>query len=177
MVDNMLDQLSKLKSGDIVERRKELQNQIVLIERKVEQFLDRIAAADSAILITSYERQIKTLEEQRLVLQERIQKCGEFDSTVTETARTAFQFFAKPYHRWVSGDISVKRLVLKTTFACPLAYDRKEGYRTAALSLPFSLFREFSDTKSEVVLATGIEPVWGNPRRIFLPTTALAATR
>ena len=105
MVDNMLDQLSKLKSGDIVERRKELQNQILLIERKVEQFLDRIAAADSAILITSYERQIKTLEEQRLVLQERIQKCGEFDSTVTETARTAFQFFAKPYHRWVSGDI------------------------------------------------------------------------
>ena len=110
------------------------------------------------ILITSYERQIKTLEEQRLVLPERIQKCGEFDSTVTETARTAFQFFEKPCQRLVSGDISVKRLVLKTTFARPLAYDRKEGYRTAALSLPFSLFREFSDTKSEVVPRAGLEP-------------------
>ncbi len=112
----------------------------------------------SAILITSNKRQIKTLEEQRLVLQERIQKCGEFDSTVTETARTAFQFFAKPYQRWVSGDISVKRLVLKTTFARPLTYDRKEGYRTKALSLPFSLFREFSDTESEVVPRKGLEP-------------------
>jgi site-specific DNA recombinase len=167
MVDNMLDQLSKLKSGDIVERRKELQNQILLIERKVEQFLDRIAAADSTILITSYERQIKTLEEQRLFLQERIQKCGEFDSTVAETARTAFQFFAKPYHRWVSGDISVKRLVLKTTFARPLTYDRKEGYRTAALSLPFSLFREFSDTKSEVVPPAGIEPALDYSKQIL----------
>lgn len=56
MVDNTLDHLSKLKSRDIVERRKELQNQIPLIERKVERFLDRIAAANSAILITSYER-------------------------------------------------------------------------------------------------------------------------
>ena len=158
MVNDMLDQLSNNKSGNIVERRRELQHQISLIERKVEQFLDRIAVADSDILMTSYERQIKTLEEQRLVLQERIEKCGAFDRAVDKTARTAFQFFAKPYERWVCGDIRVRRLVLKTTFARPLAYDRKEGYRTAALSLPFSLFREFSDTKSEVVPMRGLEP-------------------
>lgn len=158
MVDDMIGKLSHLKAGDVVEQRRELQHQIDLIEKKVEQFLDRIAVADSTILITSYERQIKNLEEQRVVLQEKMQNCGEFDKAVDETARTAFRFFAKPYQLWVSGDITTKRLVLKATFARPLAYDRKEGYRTAALSLPFSLLREFSDTKSGLVPPVGLEP-------------------
>lgn len=155
MLDDMVGQLSDVKGGDVVEHRRELQHQIAIIERKTEQFLDRIAVADSMVLIASYERQIKNLEEQRVVLQEKIQKCGEFDKAVDETARTALRFFAKPYQLWISGDIKIQRLVLKATFSRPLAYYRKEGYRTADLSLPFSLLREFSDTKSGLVHQRG----------------------
>ncbi len=158
MLDDMVGQLSDLKGSDVVEHRRELQHQIAVIERKTEQFLDRIAAADSMTLITSYERQIKNLEEQRVVLQEKIQKCGQFDNAVDETARTALRFFAKPHQLWLSGDIKIQRLVLKATFSRPLAYYRKEGYRTADLSLPFSLLREFSDAKSELVPTRGLEP-------------------
>ncbi len=158
MLDDMIGQLSELKGGDVVEHRRELQHQIAVIERKTEQFLDRIAVADSMTLITSYERQITNLEEQRVVLQEKIQKCGEYNIAVDDTARTALRFFAKPHELWLSGDIKTQRLVLKATFSRPLAYYRKEGYRTADLSLPFSLLREFSDTKSGLVPPVGLEP-------------------
>ncbi|MCC7259845.1 MAG: recombinase zinc beta ribbon domain-containing protein [Alphaproteobacteria bacterium] len=158
MVDEMIEKLSGMWADQNGERLRELRHQVRLVETKVEQFLDRIAVADSAILITSYERQIKNLEEQRLVLRERIQKCGTVDRQVGETARTALQFLAKPYERWVSGDLPTRRLVLKATFARPLAYHRKEGYRTAALSLPFSLLRGFSDNESVLVPRRGLEP-------------------
>ncbi len=138
--------------------REELLNQKRLVERKVDQFLDRVATADSAILVTSYERQIKLLEEQRIVLDDKIKNCGRVDDNFEELARTTFQFLANPHKYWLNGDLMGKRRLLKATFTHPLAYNRNRGYRTAAISLPFSVLREFSEGDSEVVPLVGLEP-------------------
>ena len=169
IVDDMMEQLLDMKAGRFKEQAKELKSQSQMVDRKLEQFLDRIAVADSPILITSYERQIKQLEQQRIFLQEKIQKCGTVDQTLKKTARTAFEYIANPYERWVSGDLATKRMVLKATFARPLAYHRKEGYRTAAFSLPFLLLRDFSDNESELVLSVGLEPTLDCSKRILSP--------
>lgn len=167
MADKMVKILKDTKASQHGENLSDLKNQFQLIDRKIEQFLDRIVVADSQILITSYERQIKQLEQDRVLIQEKLDKCGRVDSTLEETARTAFEFLANPYERWVSGDLKTKRLVLKATFSRPLAYHRRHGYRTAALSLPFLLCREFSDTKSELVPTAGLEPARSYDQQIL----------
>jgi hypothetical protein len=153
----VLDTYQK-RNEDSGSYRNDLEYQKRLVERKVEQFLDRVVATDNMVLITNYERQIKMLEEQRLVYEDKIKNCGRVIENFEELARTTFQFLANPHEYWLRGDLHGKRRLLKATFTHPLAYNRNRGYRTAAISLPFSVLREFSDSESEVVPPVGIEP-------------------
>ena len=109
-------------------------------------------------MVTSYERQIKLLEEQRIMLEDKIKNCGRVDDNFEELARTTFQFLANPHKYRISGDLIGKRRLLKATFTHPLAYNRNRKYRTAAISLPFSVLREFLEGDSEVVPLAGLEP-------------------
>lgn len=128
-------------------------------QQKVDQFLDRIAALDiSPTLLTAYERQIKQLEEQRIMLDEKIKNCGRVDESFDQINRTALDFVANPHKYWASGDLSAKRMVLRATFQRPLAYHRNEGYRTAALSQPFLLLRDFTSPQLRMVGDEGLEP-------------------
>ena len=129
--------------------------------------MERVVAADSAILIPTYERQIKQLEEECILIEEKIKKCGTMDTSFEEVNRTAKEFLANPYDFCGMAYLSGKRLVLKVTFPHPLAYHQKDGYRTAALALPFAVLRDFSNGKSGMVEPGGIEP----------PTSCLQSTR
>jgi hypothetical protein len=51
------------------------------------------------------------------------------------------QIITNPWKLWASGDITLRRLVLKLAFAERLAYCRKAGPRTAELSMPFNALR------------------------------------
>jgi hypothetical protein len=80
-----------------------------------------------AALIAAYERQVRQLEEQRIILEEKIRNCGTVDDSFDEINRTALEFIRNPHDYWVSSPIERKRLVLKATFARPLACHRNEG--------------------------------------------------
>ena len=127
-----------------------------VIEIKIAQLVDRVVATHSSILVTTYERQIKELEEKRILTDERIQNCGRIDGSYGSINRTFLEFLQNPHEYWASADLEGKRTVLKVTFARPLAYSKKEGFRTPALSLPFSVLRDFSDLKSGLVVPRGL---------------------
>lgn len=105
-------QAKDIKFGNYEEILDNMKKEKQLIERKIEQFLERIVNTDSQILINTYERQIKQLEEQRIITEEKICNCG-------------------------------------TT---PDNFEKIN--RTATLSLPFSVLRDFSTPKSKMVEAT-----------------------
>ena len=135
-----------------------LQNEMKAIEYKVEQFLNRIVETDSSTLITTYEKQVRKLEEKKIELSEKIQKCGRPLQTFDETFRTAFGFLSNPCKLWESDRLEDKRSVLKLVFAESLPYYRNEGFRTAAMSLPFSLLSDLKGGNNELVGRLGIEP-------------------
>ena len=157
IVEDMVVQARDIKFRNHFEILDNLKVEKQLVDRKLDQFLERIVQADSAALITAYERQVRQLEEQRIILEEKIRNCGTVDDSFDEINRTALEFIKNPHKRWASADLSGTRLVLKATFARPLAYHRKEGYRTAALSLPFLVLREFSAGKSNMVELRRVE--------------------
>jgi site-specific DNA recombinase len=158
MVEKMLDKAKEFRSVNFEEMLSSLKKEKQVIEKKVEQFLDRIVSADSAVLITAYERQIKQLEEQKLLVEEKIQKYSKVGKNPDEINRTALDFIQNPYKYWACGGLSGKRTVLNATFSRPLVYSKNEGYRTAALSLPFRIIRDLSEHSSELVLLVGLEP-------------------
>jgi site-specific DNA recombinase len=49
----------------------EYKTQLIVVERKVEQFLDRIADSDVPAIVKTYEDRIRTLEAEKAVLQEK----------------------------------------------------------------------------------------------------------
>ena len=65
-----------------------IRRDMIQIERKTEQFFDRIVESDSHTLITAYEKKIRQLEKEKSRLDENIAKCGRPLTPFDETFRT-----------------------------------------------------------------------------------------
>ncbi len=135
-----------------------LQQELRVVERKVEQLLDRIVDATSASVVAAYERRIKDLETQSAVMRDRIANSGKPLRSFGETYRTAFGFLANPCKLWQSDRIEDRRAVLKLVFQDRLPYVRGEGYRTAKISMPFRLLGDSNMIENGMVPRGGIEP-------------------
>ena len=140
------------------DRAKAARAEIARIERQTGQVMERILQADNPALIAAYEDQIGKLAEMKASLEAQAKRpskpLGDFD----DTFRTACAFLANPCNLWASDRLADKRLVLSLAFDGHLAYDRKEGFRTAILSLPFKALAGFSRPECGLVEPKGVEP-------------------
>jgi site-specific DNA recombinase len=122
-----------------VDMARTLKAELAQVERQAEQLLDLIVEASIPSVRAAYEKRIGKLEEQKLVISERIANCGRpmpgFDSAL----RTGMDFLASPWRIWTSGSFEHKRLVLKLALAERMGWSRNEGLRTVNLTLPFRL--------------------------------------
>ena len=135
-----------------------MRREIIKIDRKSEQFMDRVVEADSPTLITAYEKKIRKLEEEKIRLDEKIAKCGRPLQSFDETFQTALSFLENPQILWQSGSVEHQRTLLKLGFSDNLIYCKKEGFQTPAKAYPFWLIGHFCDGKYEMVEPVGLEP-------------------
>jgi site-specific DNA recombinase len=122
-MQQIIDELRDKKTKHFKDYLGDLENQVVLIDRKVEQLVERIMAADSQTLINTYERQMKQMEEQRIIFKEKIQKCGTLDKGMDESVRTGFKFLENPHEYWVGGQATGA----KSHFFTPLGIPPPKG--------------------------------------------------
>ena len=87
-------------------------------------------------MIAASEMRIKSLEDCKVVLTEKIGTTGRPVRSFDETLRTAFDILASPWKLWVSERLEDKRTALKLVVADRLAYVRNEGFRSQKFSLP-----------------------------------------
>ena len=80
-----------------------LRAELTQIERKTDNLLDRIVDAESGSVIAAYEKRIKVLEENKIVLEERLANCGRALPDFDRSFRTAFDFLQNQHKLWVSG--------------------------------------------------------------------------
>ena len=158
MAKGMFQKLWEERGQLSLEQAHTLKLELGKIDKKVEQFLERIIEADSHTVIKAYENQVKKLEEEKITISENIAQCGRPLPDFDDTFRTALDFLANPYKLWCSDRYEDKRIVLKLTFADQLSYVKNEGFRTAAISQPFLLLEELKGVNGEMVDPIGIEP-------------------
>ncbi|MEM6536202.1 MAG: recombinase family protein [Pseudomonadota bacterium] len=132
--------------------------EIGLLDRKSEQIMERIMAADSPALITAYEEKIKMLEAKKTALHEAVIESGKPKQSFDALYRTACAFLANPWKLWESGVLAQQRLMLRLVFPQRLAYVRDGGYRTGEIAMPFRVLEGLRDNENGVVGPEGLEP-------------------
>lgn len=117
--------------------------QIKEIEKEVDALLTRILDATNSTVIKKYEDRISDLEGQKARLAENLANQTEPKGTFEEKLEPVLTFLANPYKLWESGNITLRRTVLRLAFQDHLKYCRFEGPRTPDLALPFKALEGF----------------------------------
>ena len=111
--------------------------QIEVVEKQIETLLSRIMDASNPTVIRSYEKKISELERSKIVLAEQLANQAEPKGTLEDQLEPALTFLANPWKLWQTGNIALRRTVLKLAFAERIEYCRKHGPRTPKIALPF----------------------------------------
>ena len=135
------------------------ENKLKLIDKQIEQLVDRIMEASTPAVITKYEQRIDQLEKEKLILQEKLSIEPKNRKTFEELFELAMTFLSNPQKIWRSPRLEHKRTVLKMAFKDRLAYCRKSGLRTPHIALPFKDLSNFSGEKEGMVIPTESKPV------------------
>ena len=128
------------------------------LDKELAKFLDRAMEANSPTMVRAYEKRIQDIENEQLIIQEKIAKCGAALPDFDKTYRTAMRFLSNPYEMWVSKEVANKITVAKLVFPNKVPYCKNEGYRTAPIAEPFRLLRVIEGSKKEMVPRGGLEP-------------------
>ncbi|NOZ32894.1 MAG: hypothetical protein GXP01_07465 [Alphaproteobacteria bacterium] len=120
-------------------------------------FLERIVNTQNASVISAYENKIASLEREKLLATEKLEKNKRPARGKRELFELALQFLSNPWKLWASGNILLQKSVLRLAFVERLEYCRNEGYRTPKTALPFKLIGEIQGGDYEMVLLGRIE--------------------
>ena len=139
-------------------RRGVLNREAAKIDRKIEAVLDHMMDAGSSTVRKGLERRVEQLENKKLVIEEKVAKCGQPTRPFYDMYRTSIQFLSNPHKIWTEGQYEEKRVVLKLVLTERITYVRGRGYRTPNFSLPFNMLGTTLGREKEMVPRRGLEP-------------------
>jgi hypothetical protein len=105
-------------------------------------------SATTASVIRRYEDKVDALEKIKAVLVENLAKQVEPKDAFDEKPELALKFLTNPWKLLESGNVAVRRLVLKLAFAEPVQCCRNEGAGTPEISMPFKALRGMQDKEA-----------------------------
>jgi site-specific DNA recombinase len=136
-----------------------LKQELIRVDRQIEQLVDRIVGSASGTAISAYETRIARLEKDKLIATEKLTTGARLRRPFDEMFELALAFLSSPWKLWRSERLEDKRTVLKLTFADRLAYHRNEGFRTPKTTLPFKVLGGPNMLKCEMAHPTRFELV------------------
>jgi site-specific DNA recombinase len=143
------------------ERRRQLEAELVKVERQSDKRLERIVDVESQTVMAALERRVNALESDKIALREKIVQTGRPLRPFGEALRTALDFLANPQRLWLSGRLEDRRALLKLAFSDRLPYQRGKGFQTAKKSLPFMVLAGPARALNELAEGAGFEPAGG----------------
>ncbi len=141
--------------------KKQLSEELGQLESFQQKTIDKLVDTYLPQAIAAYEQKIEKIEAQKVEIEDKINRFDEPILDFDKSFRTGLEFLKKPWFFWASREVSYKRAVLKLAFSDSLRYDRKTGFRTAAISVPFKALKEFDSHDSKMAEREGFEPSLG----------------
>nr|WP_299867592.1 recombinase family protein [uncultured Roseobacter sp.] len=144
--------------GDQARQAKsEIKRQIGALDKQQDTLIDRLVETSTPRVIAALESKIAKLEEDRLLLTDKLSQNTDPKGTLGEVIELLKEFLSNPWNIYENGTLAMRKTILKTAFAAPLVYDRKSGYRTPQPSVIFDFFENIT-SKCEMVPPHGLEP-------------------
>ena len=128
-----------------------IKTELTKLDKKIVALLDRIVETNSETIIGAYEKRLKELETEKLILTENLSKTSKPSKDFLNTFKDAMSFLSNPQKLWASERIEDKRAVLKLAFMDNLPYIRDKGFGTPKLSLPFKALKGKCDGNFRMV--------------------------
>ena len=147
------DEMMNQAAGDI----QAIKNEVKKVENEINQLIDRAVQATNLKVVSRYEDRIGELEEKKALLNEKAKNPFKPRYSFEELIELSLRFLSNPCGVWRSGRFALQRMVLKLVFSEPLAYSRKNGYRTPKTTLPFKLLEDIAMLKKNMVLPPRVE--------------------
>ena len=135
-----------------------LKREAAQVDKQIENLLDRIVETENPRIIAAYEKRLSKLETDKLVLAEKQQNGVKPAHSFDDLFELATNFLANPWKLWESGQLTLKRTVLRLAFSERIAYCRNKGLRTPKTTLPFKVLEGFHMGKCEMAGGEGFEP-------------------
>ncbi len=134
LATQMIRDLWDAKLGTSREEKTLLRVEIGNLEKNVTQLLERVIEAESTAIIRAYEGKIEALERKKLILLEKVEKCGTPARDYQSSFQTALKFLSNPWNLWETGRIEDRRAMMKLVFGGRIIFDRKSGFQTPDIS-------------------------------------------
>ncbi len=154
----MFDSAWSQRTAQAQARRQELAREAAQSDRQIARLLDRVVEATNASVIRTYEARIAALEQRKLAVVDAIDRLGAPARGFEELFELAMDFLRNPCKLWDSGQLALRRTVLRLAFAERTAYCRNTGLRTPKTALPFKLLDGFSCGNLGMARPRGFEP-------------------
>lgn len=120
-----------------------VKSQIAEADKQIESLLGRIMKTTNDSVIGTYEEKISLLEKDKARLAENLTKQAPASGRFEQILELSLQFLSNPWKLWESGEITLRRTLLRLAFTEGFAYHRNEGARTPQISLPFKALGVF----------------------------------
>ena len=114
-----------------------------MLEVELRDLADKLASTRSEIVTQTLEARIEDRTRERALILEQEPSPVTQATDVGTAFETARNVLKNPYQIWKEGDLDMKRVVTRLAFTTPLPYDRKTGFGTTSLSLPYLLCARF----------------------------------
>ncbi|GIT93147.1 hypothetical protein JANAI62_35690 [Jannaschia pagri] len=144
LVTKMFSDAWDARIAQAQDKIKAAKRQIADADKQIESLLDRIVGTTNARVISAYEKKISELERAKAGFAEIAANHRPNQGRFEELLELSLRFISSPWKLWETGDINLRRTVIKLTFSGRLNYCRIKGTRTPNLSLPFKALGVFS---------------------------------
>ena len=134
---------------DVETVRKERQRKLDEIQKQMDVYLDAVGRCQSPTMLKKIEEEVEALDAKRLRLGGRIGRAKPYD--FEHALALVIDFLKDPSQRWRTGDLALRRVVLRLLFSEPLVYDRETAFGTPSFSLPINLSCVLELDKMELV--------------------------
>ena len=137
--------------------KRALDTELAKIGRQVDQFLDRIADTDVPSIVAAYEKRIHALEEQKIVLSERIANCAVRSATSTKHFELP-STFSQVLGQYGFPGAGRQKSGIETSLRRTPGLHAKLRISNSRFDLAVQGFREFRGEKKAMARPAGLEP-------------------
>ncbi|TPD54893.1 MAG: hypothetical protein C9355_06015 [Thalassolituus maritimus] len=121
------------------------------IEQKLDKLVDRLLDTDSPTLIKTYEKSIKQLEKQKVLLDEKLKVGRKRQPSFERAFKTALVWLTNPAVLWDTGCLADRKSLLKVLFTDNLRYDKESGFLNRPIAQPIRLCGLVGDGGTKMV--------------------------